>query len=349
MMNEHTKSLIFWPVLAVVLGLICSFAFLPLLGVHPLTAITAMFSGLFSDTFTMGNILVKTAPLILTGLAFAFTYKANLYNIGAQGQFYTGCICASAVSLGLGGKLPGVLVIFLAFVASVLGGAAIGFTIGYLKAKYNANEFLVSMMSTYVIIYIIQLLLRTVLQEKKKEYLKTDYLHQSTWLPKILPGTSVSAGIVISVLVAVGIWFLLYKTSMGYRIRVTGLNQDAAEVSGINPKSQYMLAFAISGGIAGLAGLVEVNGMQHMLLTGFDTDVGAYGIGIAILANAHPLGIIPAAFLFGMLQVGGNVIGRSTAAPASVIDLMQGFVMLFVLMSFYYRTKFELKRLTKAV
>lgn len=345
MKRNNMKDFILWTILAIVLGLFSSFIFLPLLGVNPFHAVSVMFTETFADTFTMGNILIKTAPLILTGLAFAFTYKANLYNIGAQGQFYTGCICAAAVSLGLGGKLPGVLVILLAMLASMLGGGAVGLLIGFLKAKFNANEFLISMMSTYVITYLMQFLLRTVLQESKHEYLKTDYLDKTTWLPKMIPGTSVSLGIVISIVAAAAIWFVLYKTALGYRLRVTGMNQDAARMSGINPKKQYMIAFTISGAIAGLAGLVEINGMQHMLLTDIDTQIGSYGIGIAILANAHPLGVIPAALLFGFLQVGGTVLGHASDAPASVIDLMQGFVMLFVLMSFFFRRRIELKRM----
>ena len=345
--KEILCDFLLWILFAILLGLAISFSFLPLLSVNPFQALKVMFSETFSSTYNMGNILIKTAPLILTGLAFTFTYKANLYNIGAQGQFYSGCICASAVSLALGGKLPGPIVILLAGMAAILGGAVVGFIIGFLKAKFNANEFLISMMSTYVIQYLMQLLLRTGLQESKHEYLKTDYLDKSTWLPKIIPGTSVSLGIVISLLVAVLVWYVLYKTSLGFRIRATGLNQDAARMSGISPQQQYILAFAISGAIAGLAGLVEINGMQHMLLTGFDTQIGSYGIGIAILANAHPLAVVPASLLFGFLQVGGTALGHSTDAPASVIDLLQGFVMLFVLMSFYFRRKAELNKLKK--
>lgn len=341
------KDFLLWTILAIVLGLVASFAFLPLLGVNPVDAFGVMMRETFSDAFSMGNILVKTTPLILTSLAFAFTYKANLYNIGAQGQFYVGCICSVAVTLGLQTKLPGVIVILLAGVAGVIGGGLTGLLIGFLKAKFNANEFLVSMMSTYVITYVMQLLLRTVLQESKHEYLKTDYIDASAWLPKILPGTSVSLGIVISVLTAIFIWFLLYKTSVGYRVRVTGLNQDAAAMSGINPSHQSMIAFFISGAVAGLAGFVEINGMQHMLLTGLDSSIGSYGIGIAIMANANPIGIIFAALLFGTLQVGGTALGRNTDAPASVIDLLLGFVMLFVLISFFVRRKLEINRLKK--
>lgn len=348
-MNNQRKfwDLIFWTFLAIVAGLAACFAFLPLMGVNSLEAVKIMFAGTFSDKFSAGNILIKTQPLILTGLAFAFTYKANLYNIGAQGQFYTGCICAVSVSLALQGRAAGPLVLVLAMLASMAGGAAVGFLIGLLKARLNANEFLTSMMSSYVVQYVMQLLLRTVLQESKHEYIKTDQLKKDVWLPKILPGTAVTLGIVISVAVAVLIWFVLYKTTLGFRIRVTGMNMDAARMSGINPQSQFIIAFAISGAIAGLAGFVEVNGMQHMLLTGLDSSVGSYGIGIAIMANANPIGVIFAALLFGVLQVGGTALSHNTDAPASTIDLMLGFVMLFVLMSFFFRRKAELNRAKK--
>ena len=251
--QKKVAELLLWTVLAIILGLVISFAFLPLLGVNPVESLKIMLSETFADKFSMGNILVKTTPLILTSLAFAFTYKANLYNIGAQGQFYVGCICAVAVTLQLQTKVPGPVVLITACLASMIGGGLTGFIIGFLKAIFNANEFLVSMMSTYVITYVMQLLLRTVLQESKHEYLKTDYIDNSAWLPKIINGTSVSLGIVIAVAAAIVIWFILYRTSMGYRIRVMGFNQDAAAMSGINPKTQCMLAFFISGAVAGLA------------------------------------------------------------------------------------------------
>lgn len=348
-MNERQSfaRLFLWTLAAIVLGIFVCFLFLPLMGINGLEAAKIMLTGVFEDRFTMGNILVKTAPLILTGLAFAFTYKANLYNIGAQGQFYIGCICAVAVSLRLQGHLPAPAVILLAMLASLAGGAAIGWLIGFLKARFNANEFLVSMMSTYVIQYIMQLLLHTVLQEPKHEYIKTAPIDSSVWLPKILPGTSVSLGIVISLITAVVIWFVLYHTTLGFRIRVTGQNMDAGRLAGIRPKGQFMTAFAISGAIAALAGFIEVNGMQHMLLTGLDANVGSYGIGIAIMANAHPIGVIFCSLLFGMLQVGGTVLSHSTDAPASIIDLMLGFVMFFVLISFFFRRKAELRRMKK--
>lgn len=338
---------ILWTALAIILGLVLSFAFLPMFGVSPIDAVTIMLSEIFSSTYSMGNILVKTAPLILTGLAFAFTYKANLFNIGILGQFYVGCIATAAISLKLLPYLPSIIVIILAAVGAAAAGALVGFLIGYFKARFNANEFLVSMMSTYVFTYMNLWLMRTILQESKGDYIKTDYLDQSVWLPKLIPGTAVSWGIVLAVLTAIFVWFILYKTALGYRIRLTGINKEAAGMAGINPKKQFMIAFAISGAIAGFTGFIEVNGMQHIMLPDFDADIANFGVGIAILSNSHPIGIIFSALLFGFLQVGGTALGHSSDAPSSVIELMQGFVMLFVLMSFYFRRKIELKRLKK--
>ena len=131
--------MIVWTVLAIILGLLICFLFLPLMGVSPSTAFATMVTGVFSDKFTMGNILIKATPLILTGLAFSFTYKANLYNIGAQGQFYVGCMCAVAVSLRLGEKLPGPVVLILACAAGMAGGGLVGFLIGFLNWKLAAG------------------------------------------------------------------------------------------------------------------------------------------------------------------------------------------------------------------
>ena len=334
--EESFLGMFIWTLGAIIVGLAICYLFLPLVGVSSLDAMKIMFSGVFAETYTIGNIFVKTAPLILTGLAFAFTFKANLYNIGAQGQFYVGCVCATAISLNLENRLPSIIVILCAMLGAMGGGALLGFLIGFLKAKFKANEFLVSMMSTYVVIYIMKLLLRTVLQESKHEYVQSDSLDSSVWLPKLFKGTSASIGIIISIVSAIVILVILQKTTLGFRIRATGQNVDAARLAGINPGKEFMIAFAISGCLAGLAGFIEVNGMQHMLLADFDSNVGSYGIGIAIMANANPIGVIFSSILFGFLQVGGTVLAHSTSVPT-----------LFVLLSFFFRKKAALHKMKK--
>jgi ABC-type uncharacterized transport system permease subunit len=287
-------------------------------------------------------------------LAFAFTYKANLFNIGAQGQFYAGSIVAISVSLALDEILPGYVIIPIVLLLTFIAGGCIGALIGYAKAKFGANEFLVSMMSTYVVNAFMDYLLRTFLRETKGEYLQTDAIAKSAYLPKIVGGTRIHLGFLIAILTAIAVWVLLQKTPLGFRIRAVGNNATAANVSGINTRKIYIIAFAISGGLAGLAGMTEINGVQHMLLQNFNSSIGSAGIGIAILANGNPIGIIFAAILFGGLSVMGTAMGRmGLNIPSSIIDLMQGVVMICVIVSYFLRKVAEVRRekkqLVKAV
>ena len=186
-------------------------------------------------------------------------------------------------------------------------------------------------------------LLRTSLREAKGEYLQTDAISPAAYLPGILPGTRVHLGFLLAVAAAVLIWLLLYKTPLGFRIRAVGSNANAAELAGIRSKRVFVIAFAISGGLAGMAGLTEVNGVQHMLLQNFNSSIGSFGIGIAILANGNPIGVIFAALLFGFLNVMGNIMGRIPGLniPSSIIDLIEGIVMICVIISYFLRRYME--------
>jgi simple sugar transport system permease protein len=343
-MNEKLRDLILTDIAAVLLGLFLSGLLMLFLDKNPIQAYNIMFTSVINDKYTFAEIFVKATPLIFTALAFAFTFKASLFNIGAQGQFYIGAVISVAMSLFLGDSIPRGLALIIIFVLTVVGGALWGGLIGLAKARFKANEFLVSMMSTYVALAIMNYLLRTRLLETKMEYPQTDPLNPTVWLPTFIPGTRLHIGFILAVLVAIGIWVLLYKTPIGYRIRVVGMNPDAARLAGISASKLYVIAFMISGGLAAMAGFTEVNGVQHMLVQGFNTDIGPAGLGIAILANANPIGIIFASILFGALKVGGTIMGQMSGIPASIIEIMQGFVMIFVIMSYFVRNEIDVRR-----
>lgn len=340
LVNAKIRDLILTTFLAIFLGLFLSGLMILLLGKNPLTAFSVLFSSIFRDRYTIGEIFVKATPLIFTGLAFAFTFKASLFNIGAQGQFYIGAVVAATLSI----LFPYRITILAMLILVPLAGGAWGALIGYAKSKFSANEFLVSMMSTYVALAIMNYLLRTHLMESKGEYPQTDSLVEKVWLPIFIPKTRLHLGFILAVLVAIAIWVLLYRTKFGFRLRAVGMNPDAAYMSGIKPGKLYIAAFFISGALAGMAGLTEVNGVQHMLVQGFNPEIGAIGIGIAILANAHPIGIIFASILFGALQVGGTIMGQRSGIPSSIINLMHGYVMVFVIISYAIRSKMTIRR-----
>lgn len=339
-MDKKTRDILITSFFAVLLGLILSGIMILFLGKNPIYVFGILFSSMFRDGYTIGEIFVKATPLIFTALAFAFTFKANLFNIGAQGQFYIGSLAAVTVSLMIPHPIAIPIAIIFSFILSGLWGGLIGL----FKAKFKANEFLISMMSTYVALNLMNYLLRTVLMEAKGEYPQTDSLSRSTWLFKIVPHTRLHFGFILAIITAIIIWLLLYRTTLGFRIRAVGQNQEAARMSGVNPELIFIFTFFVSGGLAGLAGVTEVNGVQHMLLQGFNPSIGALGIGIAILANANPIGIIFASILFGALQVGGTIMGQLSGVPSSIIDLMEGFVMVFVIISYFIRNKWEINR-----
>lgn len=343
-MNSKTRDLLLTNILAVVAGLTLSGLLLLFLGANPLVTMGTLFGSLFRDSYTFADIFVKATPLMFTALAFGLPFQANLYNIGAQGQFYIGSITAVGLSLLLQGRMPGLLALVVVALGSFLMGGLWGGLIGWLKARFNANEFLVSMMSTYVALNLMNYLLRTFLMESKAEYPQTNPLAQAIWLPIVVPGTRLHVGFILGVLACVGVWVLLYKTALGFRIRAVGSNKDAAELAGINYKRLYVVTFFIAGALAALGGFTEVNGVQHMLVQGFNPSVGAAGIGIAILANGNPLGMIFAAILFGALNVGGTIMGQLSGIPSSINELMLGFVMVFVILAYYVREQLENRR-----
>lgn len=340
------SNVLLYNITAVVIGLVISGLLLLFMKVNPLDVCGQALGKIVTDQYNLGEILVKATPLIFTSLAFAFTYNANLFNIGAQGQFTMGAIIAVALSLGLQDSLPTWLLLLLVLLGSFAGGAAVGGLIGGAKAKFHANEFLVSMMSTYVITNFMDYLLRTSLQETKAEYMQTDAISSSAYLPNIIPGTRVHLGFLIAVAAAVAAWILLNKTQLGFQIRAVGKNADASRLGGISSGKIYVISFMIAGGLAGMAGLTEINGVQHMLLRDFNASIGSYGIGIAILANGNPLGCIFASILFGFLNVMGTTMGRLPGMniPASIIELIEGIVMICVIISYAVRYAMDVKK-----
>ena len=340
------SNVLLYNITAVVIGLVISGLLLLFMKVNPLDVCGQALGNIITDQYNLGEILVKATPLIFTSLAFAFTYNANLFNIGAQGQFAMGAIIAVALSLGLQDSLPTWLLLLLVLLGSFAGGAAVGGLIGGAKAKFHANEFLVSMMSTYVITNFMDYLLRTSLQETKAEYMQTDAISSSAYLPNIIPGTRVHLGFLIAVAAAVAAWILLNKTQLGFQIRAVGKNADASRLGGISSGKIYVISFMIAGGLAGMAGLTEINGVQHMLLRDFNASIGSYGIGIAILANGNPLGCIFASILFGFLNVMGTTMGRLPGLniPASIIELIEGIVMICVIISYAVRYAMDVRK-----
>jgi simple sugar transport system permease protein len=311
-------------------------------GYDPAAAFAALFKGAFGSPKAVGDTLLKSTPLILTGLAVAYGFRAGLFNIGAEGQLFMGGLAATALGLSLAG-LPWWVMVPLMLLAAILAGASWAFVPALLKAKIGAHEVITTMMFTYIGRYLVSYLVNGPLKEPGN-IPQTPALEPAGQLPRIASlfseGTLETVpflnlgrghmGIFVALAAAVIIWLILKYTTLGYENRAVGFNRWASEAAGISVQWTTVKALCISGSLAGLAGAVEVMGVHHRLFDQFSSGFGFTGIAVALLAKNHPLGVIPAAVLFGALSAGATTMQFEAKVPQDIISIIQALVIFFV-------------------
>lgn len=312
-----------------------------LIGKNPVTAFVALFRGAFGSTNAWAETVVKATPLLLVGVALSFAFRAKAWNIGAEGQLYIGALTATAFMLYLPLELPAALLIPLATLAGFAGGALFSFIPAALRAYYDINEIIVTILLNYVAIYFTSYCIHGPMRTTEGPLPLTDMIPDAGMMPILFPGTRLHAGILIGIGVAVAVHWLLWRSTLGYEVRVVGSSRDAASYAGIPVARSLLLAMVISGGIAGVAGMVEVSAIHHRLLDGVSPGYGFTGIVVALLAKLNPLAAIFSALLFGGLLVGGDSMQRAADIPVMMVYIIQGLVVLMVLGTDYvlHRTR----------
>ena len=313
---------------AVLLALVIGAIIILISGANPLRAYGALFQGSFGSVTALGRTLEKATPLVFSGLAVAFAFKAGLFNIGAQGQLLFGAITAAALGFGIQG-LPAIIHVPLALLGGAFAGALYGAIPGTLKALRGANEVITSIMLNYIAINI------------------TDYLSDGPWkdaspgnivarTPEIMDTAripdlgGIPLGFFIAVLVAFVVWWLLWKTTIGFEIRTVGLNPNAARYAGIKVARTVILTMVLSGLLAGMGGAVETQGVVFRYQPGFNVGLGFDGITIAMLGKTHPFGVIPAALLVGAMKAGASEMQFSSGVAKEITDVVQALILFFV-------------------
>jgi ABC-type uncharacterized transport system permease subunit len=316
--------------MAVGLALAVSAILIFIAGVNPLTAYLALLKGAFGDSFAIGNTLAKTTPLIFTGLAVAFAFRCNLLNIGAEGQLYAGGLASVCVGIFVTG-FPAYIHIPLAILSGFAAGAIWGGLAGYLRATRGINEIISTIMLNFIAIFFVSYLVHGPLAEPPGFYHQTALIEITARLPVLMPKSDLSIAIIIAIFIAIIVAYILWRTPFGLKLRAVGLSSKAAKFSGI-PVNRYTVgAMSISGGLAGLAGTAEIIGGQYRLLDFFSPGYGFDGIAVAFLGRSDPIGVIFAAFLFAALRVGANQMQRTTGLPTSLVLVIQGMVILFIM------------------
>jgi ABC-type uncharacterized transport system permease subunit len=294
----------------------------------PITAYSALLEGALGGPKAVANTLNAATPLIFAGLSVAFGFRAGLFNIGANGQFLVGAFCAAIV--GTTFALPFPLALALAIFAGAVGGAMWGFIPGALKAWRGAHEVVVTIMLNSVAFQSLNLLASTVFKDPTATFSRTPDISPGAVLPVILENTRLTGGIILAVISAVLVWFLLFKTTVGFEIRAVGANASAARYAGIRPAFITILTMSIAGGLAGLGGSVEILGISKNYPAEYIVNFGFDGIAVALLGRAHPLGVVASALLFGVMRAGAGSMQRATEIPVDIISIIQGVILLFV-------------------
>ena len=342
------KAQILVPVLSIVLALVAGSIIIWLAGENPLTVYRTMLEGAFGSYYRRSETLVKTIPLLLTALGVSVAFRMQLWNIGAEGQFYFGAIFATWVALyGLPDAGPWIVIPAMV-IAGLAGGGLWGAIPGLLRGYLGVNETITSLMLNYVAI----LFSAWLVHGPWKSPLGFGFPGTATFAPgTYLPTwgtTRVHLGLLFGLVVAVILYLVFQRTRWGYEISVTGSNERVAKYAGMSTARNIVIVFIVSGALAGLGGMTEVAGIAHSLQRELSPGYGYTAIIIAWLGRLNPFGIIIVAFLMAALQVGGEQIQLSLGLSSAVAPMLQGII-LFFLLGGDLLTRFRITRRTVEV
>ena len=309
-------------VIATVLILLC--------GASPWEAYGLFFHGMFDTFSSFAEIFVKACPLILTSLGCAVAFQTGFFNIGAEGQFYMGAMGATAVALFLPG-VDGVLKILLALGAGFLLGGLWALIAAVLKAKFNISEIIVTIMLNYIAISFLGYAVRSFLMDPSGNVPQSAKIAANLRLPMLIPSTRFHAGIGIAVICVLLLWFLMRKTTLGYELAAVGANKRAAACNGISVMKNVILSAFLSGGLAALAGGIEVLAIQKKLLEGISANCGYTAVLVALIAGNRPLGVLAVSLLYAAMQVGANSMQRQLGIPSAIVNILIGVVVVLIL------------------
>ena len=318
---------------ALLAGLLVLASGLELTGYAAGPSLAALWRGAFGSWYALTSAtLVRATPLIIIGLGLALAFRAGAFNIGGEGQFYAGAIAATWIGLHVGG-LPSPLAGAAVLAGALLAGALWVAVPVLLQVRYGVLEVISTLLLNFVAEALTSLLVQGPLQEQQRTYPQSDPIAEAARLP-LLPGTRLHGGLLLALLGAVLLHWIFSRTLWGFRLRAVGLGPRAAEIVG-RVDSRRMAAFALmlSGGIAGLAGGVEVAGVSYALFQNLSPGYGFTAIAVALLGRLHPLGVVLAGLLFGALEAGAGAMQREAGVPAVAVYVVEAVVILAVLLA----------------
>ena len=325
------------PIVSIIIGLIVGAIVMAVSGYDPVEGYIALWSGIFGDSYTIGNTIRQITPYILAGLAVAFAFRTGLFNIGVEGQLVMGWLAAAWV--GYAFELPKIIHLPLALLAAAAAGAFWAFIAGFLKAKFKVHEVIATIMLNYTALYVTNAVIKQLSDGgfKTERVLESASL-RSPFLRELTDNSSLHYGIIVALIMVVVMWFILEKTTRGYELKAVGFNHHAAEYAGMSVNKNIILAMTISGMFAGLGGAMEALGtFQNASIKAGFTGIGFDGIAVALLGANTPLGVIFGASLFGSLKYGALNMPNAAGIPEEIVSIIIALIIFFVASGYIIR------------
>lgn len=315
-------------VIMVIVALLIGAVLVVLSGNTPGEAYLTMLRGAFGSTQKITELFVKLIPTLIMALGVSIAFRAQLWNIGAQGQFIMGSICSMVIALYLPVSIP--IRMIVAFIAAVVAGGLWAGLAGWLKTRFNANEVITTLMFNYIANYLLLYLINGPMQDPYSDLSQTDLIPDGMRLAKLFGTYRLHTGIFLLMLVVL-IMIFFWRTTLGYRINLVGQGEKVATYAGIHVDKTVVVTMCISGAFSGLAGFIETFGINYRLLDGIAGDAGNIATIVALLGSLNVYGIIAAAMFFSVLLCGGASMQRMTDVPYSVVDVIQGLIIILII------------------
>ena len=320
------------PVLALVLTVLIGLVLFKLLGKDPVRGLQIFFGEPIKTGYALGELVVKATPLLLIALGLAVSFRSNVWNIGAEGQYVLGAVAASGVAL-LADKTTGGWIVVPVILAGVLGGMVWAGITALLRDRFNANEILVSLMMVYVAVQVLGYLVYGPWKDPKGyNFPQTQTFEAATRIPKLLSGSRVNIGVLFALAGVGAVWVFLFRTRAGFAQQVGGLAPAAARYAGFSSRQALWTALLVSGGLAGLAGALEVAGPIGQLTPYVPAGYGFAAIIVAYVGRLHPVGLVFSSLLMSMFYIGGELAQSRLGLPKSLTGVFQG-LLLFTLLA----------------
>jgi len=317
------------PFLALAITVLLGVMLFTAMGKDPVAALRVFFWEPIKSPYALGELVVKATPLLIIALGLGLCFRANVWNIGAEGQYVMGAIAASGVALQLGGVAGAWVWVIL---AGVLGGMVWAALVAWLRERFHANEILVSLMLVYVAVQVLGYLVFGPWKDPAGyNFPQTQTFDAATRIPRFMAGSRMHLGLVLALLGVVGLWVFLFRTRAGWAQQVAGAAPMAARYAGFSSRQALWVALLVSGGAAGLAGALEVAGPMGQLTPYVPVGYGFAAIIVAFVGRLHPVGMVFSALLMSMFYIGGELAQSRLGLPKSITGVFQGLLLFSLL------------------